>query len=302
MKPPPRFVLAAVLSVVWAASAPGGEPYAERFQKAKASGDSKAVQASLDDWKKAQPDDPEFYIAAANYVLGTGTGVTISTKPADQGDVVVADPKTKQAVGSIGFTAPSPKAYGQASTLLKQALEKSPSRMDIYLGLATLYENTGDSKALVDDLSKMAAYVKAHPGAILGREGRPYPEPQDELLAHQINDFADHAYERDTPESHQTFHDLAKLDADAFPACVYGHNLMGIYYSTIEDKPTLALACYERALKLAPTDSLVWMNVGYLHARGGAKKSAGEAFNKVVALDNDPDCVGQAKAELAKLK
>ena len=77
---------------------------------------------------------------------------------------------------------------------------------------------------------------------------------------------------------------------------------MGIYYSTIEKKPRLALENYEHALKLVPNDSLVWINVGVVHNIAGEKKEAVEAFNKVIALNSDPDCVKQAQAELAKLR
>ena len=77
---------------------------------------------------------------------------------------------------------------------------------------------------------------------------------------------------------------------------------MGIYYSTIDEKPRLALENYERALKLVPDDSLVWINVGVVHNMAGEKKEAVEAFNRVIALNNDPGCVKQAQAELAKLR
>ncbi len=148
----------------------------------------------------------------------------------------------------------------------------------------------------------MVAYANTHPGEVLGRGGKPYPAPAAEGLSQQINGIAQHYYERETKAANRTFLALAKLDAEAFPDREYGYNLLGIYYSIIEKKPALALANYERALKIVPDDSLVWINVGVVNRLSGKKKEAVAAFNKVVALNNDASCVSQAKAELAKLK
>ncbi len=279
----------------------GEDGYKERFRHAKAAHDPKQSRAVLDAWKLAQPDDPEYYIAAANDALSEAPGVVISTKPAAKGDFVLADPKTGKPVGSLAAGQPSAAGYHQAIDLLVQGLARAPDRMDIYLGLGTLYQETNDTGALLKDLSAMAAYAKAHPGKLLGRDGHPYPEPTDENLALKINVFANHFFQIGTKETDRVFHALAQLDADAFPTREYGHNLLGIYYTAIDKNPRLALASYERALKIAPDDSLVWINVGLLHMDDDHAKAA-EAFDKVVSLDNNPECVQQAKAELAKLK
>ena len=121
-------------------------------------------------------------------------------------------------------------------------------------------------------------------------------------LSHAISNFARHYFEVGTRQGDETFHSLAQLGFSAFPVREYGHNPMGVYYSAIDKKPRLALENYERALKLVPNDSLVWNNVGVVHNMAGEKKEAAEAFNKVIALDDDPGCVKQAQSELAKLK
>ncbi len=299
--PRSRLPFAAALLLTLSGVAHGEDDYKARFQKAKTAHDPKQSQAVLDAWKLARPDDPEYFIAAANDALSNAPGVVLSTQPAAQGDFVLADPKTGQAVGSLSGGKPSAASYRQAIDLLVQGLAKAPARMDIYLGLGTLYQETHDTGALVKDLADMAAYAKAHPGKLLGRDGKPYPEPTDENLALKINVFANHCFQIGTKETDRAFHTLAQLDADAFPAREYGHNLLGIYYTAIDKNPALALASYERALKIAPDDSLVWINVGLLHKDDDHARAA-EAFDKVVTLNNDPSCVQQAKAELAKLK
>ncbi len=290
------------LSLALITTAPGAENYRERFWKASSAHDEKTCQTVLDEWKGASPDDPEYCIAAANDLLNRGTGVIISAKKSAPGDLVVADQTTGREVGSISQGKASPETYKQAAELLKHGLTFAPQRIDIYLGLVTVYENTGQSKALLDALNDMASYAKAHPAELKYKAGKPYPEPVEKHLALAINVIANRYFNRDTPENNQIFHDLAKLDADRYPDQVYGHNLLGVYYTAVDKQPALALASYERALKLVPDDSYVWINFGLLQAQVGDKKKAADAFNTIVSLNNDASCVDQAKSELAKLK
>ncbi len=273
-----------------------------RFLKAFDDHDDTRIAAVLDEWKRAQPDDPEYYVAAANILLEKESGVVMSTKQAKGDDLVVADQKTGRSVGSISRREPSPEANRKAVELLKQGLAKGPARMDIYLGLATLYERLDDSEALLAELSAMAAYANAHPGELLGRQGKPYPTPVKEELSHQISNFAGHYFDRETPAANKTFRALAQLDADAFPDSVYGHNLLGVFYSIIEKNLPLAMANYERALEIVPDDSLVWTNFGEVNLLAGKEKEAIDAFDRVVALDNDPESVRRAKDKLARIK
>ena len=295
-------VLAVVLSGGLLALAHGADDYRQPFETARQAHDNKAAQTALDAWKTAHPDDPEYYIAAANFLLSQGGGLTVSTKKAATGDFAVADQKTGQAVGSIAPSDPAPETYRAAVDLLKTGLQKAPQRVDIRLGLATLYKQLEDRKAVLGELAELTVYAKAHHDTLQGNDGGVYPAPVDENLALAINGFARRYFDEDTPENNQIFYDLAKLDADAYPGTVYGHNLLGIYYTVVDVQPKLALESYDRALKIVPTDSYVWMNVGLLNVRQKDKAKAAQAFNKIVELNNDPDCVKQAKGELAKLK
>ncbi len=252
------------------------DDFAGRLRKAQAAHDAAQSASILEDWKAARPSDPEYYIAAANDLLD----------------------HAPQA-GSAADDSASPEQ--QAVDLLKEGVARAPERMDLYLGLALIYEHTDDSAALLADLTDMATYANAHSGRVYGRGGKPYPTPVDQNLSRQIDSIATRYYARETDAGYQTFHDLARLEIEAFSNCEYGYNLMGVYYSMVKDDAKLALANYEHAVKLAPRDSSAWINVGLVHKQAGEKQPAVTAFLKVVELNNDPDCVRQAKAQLAKL-
>ena len=295
------FLVAAALSG-WLIASAGADDYRAQFQQARADHDNRLAQTTLDAWKAAQPDDPEYYIAAANFLLSQAGGMSVSTKKAGPDDFVVADQKTGQAAGSMSFSSPSPATYKIAIYLLKTGLQKAPQRVDIRLGLAALYEQMGTRPAVLAELTELTAYAKAHHDTLQGKDGVPYPAPVDGNLALEISGFAQRYLDANTRDNDQIFHDLAKLDAATYPDAVYGHNLLGIYYTVVDKQPKLALESYDRALRIAPNDSYVWMNVGLLNATEKDKPKAAAAFTRIVELNNDPDCVRQAKDELAKLK
>lgn len=296
---------AGCLAAHWLAAAPvapaGAVDYPARLEAAKAERNAPQAEAVLAEWKAAQPDDPEHDIAAANYLLSQQAGLSITTKKAGRNELVIAD-KNGHEVGSIAGARPSAAAYRQAIDLLQEGLSKAPGRIDIHLGLATLYQESGAPKEMVEQFTRMTAYAREHADALLGKGGKPFPEPAREDLAHAISNFARRAFELSTKEGDETFRALAQLDIEAFPDREYGYNLMGVYYSTIEKNSPLAIENYRRALKLVPDDALVWVNVGVIQARSGRKKEASDAFEKAIALNNDPESVERAKAELARLK
>lgn len=294
------FCLLLLLLAVTTVSHAEDTDFAASFQKAKTARDDKAAETALDDWKHARPDDPEYFIAAANYVLAKGSRVEINAGNAAPGEFAVSDSRTGQQYHMS--EGPTPAARQQAVDLLKEAISKAPARIDIYLGLATLYEQSGDAGAVVKELSEMAAYAKAHNGALFYQNGEPYPEPADENLSRAISNFAGRYFKLETKAGDKAFHDLAQLDIDAFPNREYGYNLLGAYYGGVEKNLKLALENYQHALTLVPDDSIVLNNVGVVHRMAGQKKEAIATFKKVIALNNDPGCVKQAKAELAKLK
>ncbi len=275
------------------------DDYAVRFEKANAANDVKQSAAILKEWKHTRPDDPEYYLAAAQDVLNKNTRLEI-TQQVSPGDFVGKDPVTGQA-WAIHDGTPSPAALRQAIDLLKEAISKAPSRIDIYLNLARLYEDAGDDAAVVKELSEMVAYARAHAGALHDTEGKPYPEPVDEKLSYAISGIAGRYFLHETKEANQTFLELAKLDLGSFPDCEYGYNLMGNYYCSIDQNPKLALESYEHALRFDPNDSLVWHNIGVVHMIAGDKEEAIKAFEKVVALNNDPEYLELAKKHLARL-
>src|SRR5437879_19403 len=121
--------------------------YQQEFDNLKQGGEAKKIEALLTEWRKKETDKPDALIAAANYFFNSARNdsPTISTKPAEKNDFVVADPKSGKPVGSIAFEIRYDKAKTKkAINALRIAAEKFPQRLDIRCGIAFMQQETGD--------------------------------------------------------------------------------------------------------------------------------------------------------------
>jgi tetratricopeptide (TPR) repeat protein len=277
------------------------DDFATRFQAALEAKKYARCESILREWGKQEPENPAYYVVGANYYANrAGEVVNFNTVPAGKGKYVLADPKTKKPVAEITLTGDTAK-YQTAIDLLKAANTRFPQRLDIWLGLAQLYGDVERPDEQLGVLKKLAEYVQAHSQGLLGREGRPYPEPVRENLAHQFNNFAGRAFKARTPEGNQQLLAIGKLTADAFPEIVFGHNLVANYYAIVDRNYPLAIENYRKALAIAPDDSLVWCNLGESYRLAEKTAEAREAFEKVLELNNDPESVALAKKQIEAL-
>lgn len=298
-----RALLPALVGLALASSL-GAQDFARQLEAAQKAKDHQRAEKVLGEWGRRKPDDPNYYIKGANHfyrLANAGGGVSVSTKKPEAGDFILTDPKTGRVVGSVGSSGPDPATLRRAIELLTTATGRFPRRLDIRLGLVTLYEAADDFDRVLETLRQTVAYAKANPDGLLGREGRPYPPPVDRGLALEISRMVNQRFGRETPKADAELFALATLTADSFPDLVYGHNMLGTYYSAVQPDYAKAVDAYERALKIAPNDSLVWSNFAELHRRNDRMAEARACYEKILALNNDAESVKTARERLAKL-
>src|SRR2546430_155417 len=93
---------------------------------------------------------------------GSRARIIISTKPAGKGDFSLTDKKTGKKAGSISFEQDQ-GSVKRAADLLQEATAKFPDRLDIWCGLAFIYQESGDFENEMSILRKMVAYAREHP-------------------------------------------------------------------------------------------------------------------------------------------
>src|SRR5947209_11351068 len=155
------------------------EDYASRFKELRTQkADGAKIDTLLDEWRAKSPNDPDAWITSANYYFNESLGPTISTKPPEKGDFSVKEEKTGKTAGSISFKPNVARTSRNAADLLQEATTKFPDRLDIWCGLAFIYQESGNFEAELAALKRMVAYTKAHPAGLKWLQGEPIDEPE----------------------------------------------------------------------------------------------------------------------------
>src|SRR6266705_618905 len=118
-----------------------GQEYARRYRQLLDQHADGQIEPLLTEWREKAPDDPEAWITSANYYFNQRQ-TNISQKKPGPGDITLTDKKGKLA-GSVSFG--QDKAdMKRAADLLQEATTKLPDHLDIWCGLAFLYQESGD--------------------------------------------------------------------------------------------------------------------------------------------------------------
>ena len=159
-----------------------GQEYARRYRQLLDQHADGQIEPLLTEWREKAPDDPDAWITSANYYFNQRQ-TNISTKKPGPGDITLTDKKGKLA-GSISFEQTN-ENMKRAVDLLQEATTKFPDHLDIWCGLAFMYQESGDFDNELATLKKMVAYAREHPTQLKWLKGEPLSEPADKFVPEQ---------------------------------------------------------------------------------------------------------------------
>jgi tetratricopeptide (TPR) repeat protein len=276
-----------------------GIDYAGRFQSLKDKGSSKDAEALLDEWRQNAPGDPDAWISSANYYFNKSSTIDISTKPAGVGDLVVADQKTGKAVGSLS-SARDPRLAKKSAGFLEEAVKRFPNRLDIWCGLSYTLQEIGDPDGELKVLKECVAYTIKHPDQLRWRKGLALPSPPGTFVPEQIHDYATYYYEKNTVIDNERAFKIAELAATNYPAHPFALNDLAALSSRKND--FLGTRGYlEKAHRVAPTDTLVLLNLADVCVTLKDIKSARAYYQSIIALKPNADDLAAAKQGLQQI-
>ena len=99
----------------------------------------------------------------------------------------MTDKKGKLA-GSISFEQTN-ENMKRAADLLQEATTKFPDHLDIWCGLAFMYQESGDFDNELAVLKKMVAYAREHPTQLKWLKGEPLSEPADKFVPEKLHEI-----------------------------------------------------------------------------------------------------------------
>ena len=161
-------VLKTLVYVEPKSEAASGQEYARRYRQLLDQHAEAQIEPLLTEWREKAPDDPDAWITSANYYFNERQ-TNISTKKPDPGDITLTDKKGKL-TGSISFEQVEGNMK-RAVDLLQEATTKFPDHLDIWCGLAFMYQESGDFDNELATLKKMVAYTREHPAQLKWLKG-----------------------------------------------------------------------------------------------------------------------------------
>jgi tetratricopeptide (TPR) repeat protein len=275
-----------------------GQEYARRYRQLLDQHADGQIEPLLTEWREKAPDDPDAWITSANYCFNQRQ-TNISTKKPGPGDITLTDKKGRLA-GSISFEQTN-ENMKRAADLLQEATTKFADHLDIWCGLAFMYQESGDFDNELTTLKKMVAYTREHPTQLKWLKGEPLSEPADEFVPEKLHEYGLYYEKKENPEDDKRWFQISSLATQQYPNRAEGFNDVAGYYADLGDWQK-AREFLEKAHQIDPKSVGALINLGNVSVKMKDFTSARKYFEEALKLDPNGEYAQEAKEALSKLK
>lgn len=295
------------------ASQPETGSYIEDVPNLIKAGKLQEAQLQILNWEKVAPDDADLAATKANYLLALpdsksnlviealppgSTDIPAEVKP---GALALYDTQTSRVAGFIGEIQGTgrPDAVAGALKILSEAAQKHPERLDIHLGILTLYAMQDQYEQVLKDLNALLA--DASEKKFQGYRWMGNASIQNS--SKRLSDTAHHYYSDysrgPNPDDKLAFK-FAQLETEFFPDDVRSWNNLSAEYLQKNDQ-NKSLECLLKAHKLEPLDRIILMNIAHLYTVMNQNDKAIQQYEKIIEL-KDSEFIEDARQAIQKLK
>ena len=276
-----------------------GQEYARRYRQLLDQHADAQVEPLLTEWREKAPDDPDAWIASANYYFNQRPP-NISAKKPSAGDITLTDEKTGKIAGSISFEQ-NKSDVNRAAELLQEATTKFPDHLDIWCGLAFIFQESGDFENELLTLKKMVAYAREHPTQLKWLKGQPLDQPAEKFIPEKLHEYGQYYEKKENAEDDKRWFQISTLAIEQYPNHPVGYNDAAGYWADIGEWQK-ARESIEKAHQLDPKSVGALLNLGNISIEMKDFTGARKYFEQAVKLDPTGTYGRDAKAALKKLK
>jgi tetratricopeptide (TPR) repeat protein len=275
--------------------------YVARFKELQAQKAPDAqIDSLLDEWRAQKPDDPDAWITSANYYFNQSLGAMLSTEKPKKGDFAITH-KDTGATGSISVKPGVAQTSHQATDLLQEAIAKFPDRLDIWCGLAFIYQETGDFDNELSTLKKMVAYAREHPAQLKWLKGEPLSEPADQFVPGKLHEYGLYYEKKENAEDDKRWYRIATLATEQYANDPQGFKDAAGYWADIGEWQK-ARESFKKAHQLDPKSVAALIALGQISAEMKDFVSARKYYEEALKLEPNGQYAQGAKEALRKLK
>ncbi|WP_162996694.1 tetratricopeptide repeat protein [Mucilaginibacter kameinonensis] len=288
-----------LMTVVCFARPVSAQNHMADFKALIAKDDTAAAFKLLQGWQKTGTNDPDFYIASANYYAKKGlTEVLSLQKDQPAGQSFVLKDSTGKVAGYLGGRPAYNSTYlNKAFDNLDAGIAKFPNRLDIRFGKVYLLGKTEDYKTFAEEIIKAVNYGQTIGFKWFWSEGKPVENPEDFMLSN-IQTYIIQLYNAGD-QNMDYIRDVSLAILKYKPDNVVSLSDLSISYLTKKDYAH-ALEALLKAEKLAPHDYIVLNNIAYCYELQGNKPNAVKYY-QLVKQYGDEEAKVKADKKVAEL-
>jgi tetratricopeptide (TPR) repeat protein len=291
-------VLKTVVYVEPKSETASGQEYAHRYRQLVDQHAESQIEPLLTEWREKAPDDPDAWITSANYYFNQRQ-MRLEMKEPRRGGVTVTDKRTGKE-GSISYEEDKP-GLKRAADLLQEATTKFPDHLDIWCGLAFMYQESGDFDNELSTLKKMVAYAREHPAQLKWLKGEPLVEPADKFVPDKLHEYGLYYEKKENAEDDKRWYKIATLATEQYPNDPQGYKDAAGYWADIGEWQK-ARESFEKARQLDPKSAEALIALGQISAEMNDFVSARKYYEDALKLEPNGHYAQTAKEALRKLK
>jgi tetratricopeptide (TPR) repeat protein len=276
-----------------------GQEYARRYRQLLDQHADSQIEPLLTEWRKKAPDDPDAWITSGNYYFNQRQ-VVISAKKASPGDFKLTDKKTGKEAGSISFEQTKDNVK-RAADLLQEATTKFSDHLDIWCGLAFMYQESGDFDNELSTLKKMVAYAREHPTQLKWLKGEQLSEPADKFVPDKLHDYGSYYEKKENAEDDKRWFQISTLAMEQYPNHPEGFSDAAGYWADIGEWQK-ARELFEKAHQIDPKSVRPLIALGQVSVEMKDFASARNYYEEALKLEPNGEYAQGAKEALQKLK
>jgi tetratricopeptide (TPR) repeat protein len=281
-----------------------GQNFKQQYNDLVEKKDTASQLRLLENWEKANNNDPELYVAYFNYYINKSMKEVIAI-----GD----NPKGKDVLKleNTGSTKNEPEMYIYGdkyfdSNLLEKAfdyietgIEKNPTRLDLWFGEIYMYGQLEEYENFTTQIIKTIDYSNVIKNKWTWTDNKAVEDPKKFMLT-SIQDYQLQLYNTGDDSLLDNMKRIADAVLKYYPDHVESLTNLSIIY-LIKKEYDKALDVLLKAEKLAPKDYIVLNNIAYAYKLKGDKKKA-IRYYELTAKYGDEKAKEYAKEQIEELR
>ena len=265
------------------------QDYKTEFESLFNQGKKEEILPLINNWEKAEPDNPEMYIAYFNYYFMESQNevIQLDTKNGPDNNLQILDTATQETVGYMY----SKMYYGDslfniAQEYIKKGILKNPRRLDMYFGRIFTLREKGLYELHCEEILNVIELNKQINSEWLWSNNEKL-EDSENFFKGSIQDYNYALFNLEEPRTIE-IEKISSRMKELYPNDIENYSNLGVC-KLMNSEFDQALEIFLEANKVNSEDAIVISNIAYTYMQLSNFKKSKEYYNLVIEKGNQKE-------------